>query len=45
MKDAMLAMKGQKHAQDMALSDASTAADIRRKNLVAANKPEEGESD
>lgn len=43
--DAMLAMKGQKHAQDMALADASTAADIRRQNLVAANKPKGGESE
>jgi hypothetical protein len=43
--DAMLAMKGQKHAQDMALADASTAADIRRANMVAASKPKGSESE
>lgn len=36
--NAGLAMKAQKHAQDMALADASTAAEIHRQNVTARNK-------
>ena len=35
---AAMQMKAQKHMQDMALADASTAADIRRQNALAASK-------
>lgn len=41
--DAGLAMKAQKHAQDMALADATTAAEIHRQNMRERNKPESNE--